>query len=254
MEYTVSQLAELAGVSARTLRYYDAIGLLSPVRVTPAGYRIYGRDEVDRLQQILFYRELEISLEDIARIITDEDFDRKTALRGHARRLVEKRARIDALIQTIGRTLADLEGGQTMQDNEKFAGFKRERIARNEQRYGGEIRQKYGDEAIDAANAKLLNMNAEQYDVMERCKQQVLELLDKLAKSGEEATGEVARALATTHKKWLCCHWANYTPQAHIALADMYVSDERFAAYYDRGTPGKAALLREAITQWAHKL
>lgn len=95
MEYTVNQLAKIAGVSGRTLRYYDKIDLLKPARVNSSGYRIYGQKEVNLLQQILIYRELDLSLEDIKAIISNPDFDRKTALKNHYNQLKSKRNRLD---------------------------------------------------------------------------------------------------------------------------------------------------------------
>lgn len=90
MEYTISKLAKLANVSARTLRYYDEINLLKPTRISSAGYRIYGQQEVDRLQQILFFRELDVDLETITSIMNDPNFDKNKALQSHLRELIKK--------------------------------------------------------------------------------------------------------------------------------------------------------------------
>jgi len=90
MEYTVQKLGRLAGISTRTLRYYDEIGILKPARINSSGYRIYGKEEVDRLQQILFYRELGVSLDSIKNIITSPSFNGVEALREHREKLLEK--------------------------------------------------------------------------------------------------------------------------------------------------------------------
>ena len=124
MEYTVKQLADLAGVSTRTLRYYDQIGLLKPAGTTEAGYRLYGAVEVDRLQQILFYREMGMELEQIREIVNSPDFDLKEALLSHRDSLLRKRNRLDQLLETVERSLAGLEGRIKMSDKEKFEGFK----------------------------------------------------------------------------------------------------------------------------------
>ena len=97
MEYTVQKLGSLAGVSTRTLRYYDEIGILKPARINSSGYRIYGQGEVDRLQQILFYRELGISLENIKEIVTAPSFDGATALKEHRKKLLEKKEQLEFL-------------------------------------------------------------------------------------------------------------------------------------------------------------
>lgn len=111
MEYTVHQLANLAGVTARTLRYYDQIGLLKPATINSSGYRIYREEEVDRLQQILFYRELGVNLNDIKNIITSPLFNRLEALKEHRARLIDEKKRIELLIANVEKTIAMMEGG-----------------------------------------------------------------------------------------------------------------------------------------------
>ena len=124
MEYTVQKLARLSGVSGRTLRYYDQIDLLKPARINSSGYRIYGQKEVDQLQHILFYRELEVSLDEIKKIMNDPEYDEAEALQQHFEKLAKKRARLDRLLETVEKTIASKKGGFSMQDKEKFAGFK----------------------------------------------------------------------------------------------------------------------------------
>lgn len=105
MEYTVSELGKLSGISSRTLRYYDEIGLLKPARINDSGYRIYGKDEVDLLQQILFYRELGISLAEILNIIYNPDFNHIHALKNHHINVKKKRTQLDELISTVEKTI-----------------------------------------------------------------------------------------------------------------------------------------------------
>ena len=121
MKYTVKQLAALSGVTPRTLRWYDLEGLLKPLRRTDAGYRLYGPQEVDRLQQILFYRELGLELSAIRRLLDDPAFDREAALQSHLAALEARRTRLDALILTVKKTL---KGASMMSDLEKFECFK----------------------------------------------------------------------------------------------------------------------------------
>ena len=118
MEYTIKQLADLSGVTPRTLRWYDREGLLRPGRVTEAGYRIYGPKEVDRLQEILFYRELGFSLADIRRLLDDPAYDRQAALQSHLAELKARRARLDGIILTVQKTIAEAKGGCKMSDKE----------------------------------------------------------------------------------------------------------------------------------------
>src|SRR5699024_6526636 len=110
MEYTVSKLAQLSGVSGRTLRYYDQIGLLKPTRINSSGYRIYGQKKVDLLQQILFYRELEVSLEEIMKITNQTAFKQTLALKSYYTNLRKKRARHDKIIATVERTIGNKVG------------------------------------------------------------------------------------------------------------------------------------------------
>ena len=159
MEYTVQKLAQLAGVSARTLRYYDEIDILKPARINSSGYRIYGQAEVDRLQQILFYRELGVDLDSIKNIVTAPSFDGAKALREHREKLLEKKKQLDLLIANVDKTIALTEGRMNMSDKEKFEGFKKKMIDENEKKYGKEIREKYGKDTVEKSNAKVLNMS-----------------------------------------------------------------------------------------------
>jgi len=164
MEYTVHKLAQMAGVSTRTLRYYDEIGILKPARINSSGYRIYGHAEVDRLQQILFYRELSVSLESIKEIVTAPLFNGAQALRKHREKLLKKREQLDKLISNVEKTIAVSEGRIKMMDKEKFKGFKQKLVDDNEAKYGEEIREKYGDELVNKSNQKVLGMSQEQND------------------------------------------------------------------------------------------
>ncbi|NLM89328.1 MAG: MerR family transcriptional regulator [Syntrophomonadaceae bacterium] len=246
MEYTVQQLAKTAGISGRTLRYYDEIGLLKPARVTSSGYRIYGPEEVDRLQQILFYRELGVGLEQIGKILNDTSFDSLSALREHRVRLLEKKRQLELLIINVEKTIAQHEGRIVMTDKEKFEGFKQKLIDDNEAKYGKEIRKKYGDEAVDKSNRKLKGMTQEQYAQFEKLGQMVLDTLKEALPTGDPAS-ELAQKTADLHRQWLSFSWDKYSKEAHAGLAQMYVDDERFTAYYDQVQPGAAEFLRDAI-------
>jgi DNA-binding transcriptional MerR regulator len=246
MEYTVQKLAKLAGVSARTMRYYDEIGILKPARINSSGYRIYGQAEVDRLQQILFYRELGVSLESIREIITAPSFDEVKALREHRSKLLEKREQLDLLIANLDKTIASKEGKIKMSDQEKFEAFKQKMIDDNEKKYGKEIREKYGDETIDKSNRKLKTMSQEQYAESIRLEREVKETLNAAFKTGDPA-GPLAQKAADLHRQWLSLHWDSYSKEAHAGLAQMYVDDERFTAYYDKEQPGTALFLRDAV-------
>jgi DNA-binding transcriptional MerR regulator len=246
MEYTIQKLASLAGVSTRTLRYYDEIGILKPARINSSGYRIYGQAEVNRLQQILFYRELGVNLESIKEIVTAPTFDGTKALREHREKLLEKKEQLDRLIANVDKTIAVTEGRKTMSNKEKFEGFKRKMIDDNEKKYGKEIREKYGKDTVEASNAKVMNMTQEQHDEVTALAEQLHTTLAEAFKTGDPA-GELAQKAADLHKQWLTYYWKDYSKEAHAGLAQMYVDDERFTAYYDKEQPGTAEFLRDAI-------
>nr|WP_304219459.1 MerR family transcriptional regulator [Fredinandcohnia onubensis] len=246
MEYTVQKLAKLAGVSTRTLRYYDEIGILKPARINSSGYRIYGQNEVNRLQQILFYRELGVNLTDIKQIMTNPAFDESEALKEHREQLLDKRKQIDLLIANVEKTIAQKEGRSIMSDQEKFEGFKKKALEENEKKYGNEIREKYGDETVKQSNEKFMNMSKEDHEAVTRLSEELMETLSDAMKTGDPA-GELGQKAAELHKQWIMYFWPQYSKEAHAGLAQMYVDDERFTAYYDKEQPGTAEFLRDAI-------
>lgn len=252
MEYTVQKLGRIAGISPRTLRYYDEIGILKPARINSSGYRLYGRKEVDRLQQILFFRELGVPLSDIGKILDSPCFDELNALRDHRQKLLDRRNQLDLLIVNVEKTINEKEGRIKMADREKFEGFKKSLIDENERKYGTEIREKYGNQTVDESNRKMMNMTKEQYDEFTRLGEQVIEALKEAVKTGDPAS-EAAQRAADLHRQWLSFTWPEYSKEAHIGLAQMYVCDERFKAYYDEKQPGGAEFLRDAILIYASK-
>ena len=246
MEYTINQLAKLAGVSTRTLRYYDQCGLLPPKAVRTNGYRIYGETEVNRLQQILYYRELGVELSEIGRILSEKDFDGLSSLQNHLAALREKRARLDLLIGNVQKSISAMKGETTMTDEEKFEGFKEKLISDNERNYGEEIRGKYGDETVDRSNAKLKNMTKEQYAELEALTQELSSTLKAAFEQGDPGS-DLAQKACALHKRWLCFYWDHYSKEAHRGVAQMYVDDPRFTAYFDKIAPGCAVFLRDAV-------
>ena len=220
MEYTIKKMASLSGVSARTLRYYDEIGLLQPARINSSGYRIYGQAEVNRLQQILFYRELDLKLDEIKEILEQPDFNVEQALYEHQQKLLEKRNEIDRLLASVQQTLHHYKGEINMSDQQKFEAFKQQKVQENEEKYGKEIREKYGNETIEQANKKYLNLTEKDMQAMQ-------------------------------NKDWLMYSWSSYSPEAHKGLGLMYVGDERFTSYYEQHGAGFAEALNAIIQNYA---
>ncbi|MDR1771080.1 MAG: MerR family transcriptional regulator [Hungatella sp.] len=246
MEYTINKLAKLAGVSTRTLRYYDELGLLSPARVSSNGYRIYGQKEIDRLQQILFYRELGVSLEEIRNILASKDFDGLLALESHLSALLARRKQLNLLVANVEKTIKTMKGEMIMSDQEKFEGFLQKLVDNNERQYGEETRAKYGDGPIDRSNTRVLNMSKEQYIELEELTEDLNKTLKAAFEQGDPA-GELAQKACKLHKKWLCFYWNDYSKEAHKGVTQMYVDDPRFTAYYDKIAPGCAVFLRDAV-------
>ena len=246
MEYTINKLAKMAGISTRTLRFYDEQGLLKPKRISSNGYRIYGQAEIDRLQQILFYRELGVELAEIGRILSAKDFDTLPALESHLNALESKREQIDTLIANVKKSISAMKGETTMSDSEKFEGFKQKLIDNNEEKYGKEAREKYGDDAVNRSNARIKGMTKEQYEAHEALTNELNNTLKAAFEQGDPAS-ELAQKACELHKKWLCFFWDNYTKEAHLGLTQMYVDDPRFTSYYDKIAPGCAVFLRDAV-------
>ena len=252
MEYSGNKLTKMSGVSARTLRYYDEIGLLKPKRVAESGYRIYGQDEVDALQQILFYRELGFALDNIKKLIQAPGFDRESAFLRHLAELHKQRERLDTLIDNVTKSIAAMKGEIIMTDTEKFEGFKQNLIDENEREYGAEIREKYGDKAIDESNANLMGLSKKQYDESERLRLKLEETLKAAFEIGDPA-GELAQQACDLHRQWLTVFYPKYSKEYHRGLGQMYVEDERFRANYDKLGAGCAEFLRDAINIYSQK-
>lgn len=248
MEYTVSKLAMLSGVSARTLRYYDQIDLLKPSRINSSGYRIYGQPKVDLLQQILFYRELEMPLEEIKSILQSDNFDIHEALESHLVHLNNQRKRLERLITTVEKSIQAGEGGPKMSEKEKFEAFKQEVIEENEKQYGDEIREKHGDEIISETNEKLKSMSRDDWNNHEELTNELNTKLAEATKLGDP-TSELAQEVAALHKIWLSFSWPEglYDAKNHLQLSLTYIEDARFKEYYDNIEPGSAEFLHEAL-------
>lgn len=247
MEYTVKGISELSGVTPRTLRWYDKLGLLKPGRTTGAGYRLYSPAEVDRLQQILFYRELGLPLGEIRDILDAPDFDRQGALQSHLLTLRQRRERLDVLIGTVERTLRQEKGEIIMSDREKFEGFKRELAEENDRLYGAEAREKYGAGPVEDSRKKLMGLTPEQFRRWQELDRELREGLAAGVRAGEDPSGAEGKRLAGIHRQWLAVLMPDCDDARQAGLGELYVTDERFTAYYDGEVPGCARFLRDAI-------
>jgi len=251
MSYSAKQLADLAGVSVRTLHYYEERGLLNPSR-RENNYRVFGPDEVDRLQQILLYRELGFALEDIGHILDAPDFDQRVALRAHLKRLETRRNELEKVSASVERMLAMREGGPMMTDQDRFESIKQMLIEENEKTYGAEMRERYGDEVVDASHARVAGMSEERWARAQTLEVEIKDELRVAVENGNPASA-TARHLCDLHREWIGMFWpeGTYSIEAHRALGEGYVSDERFKSYYDKVVEGGAEFLRDALNVYA---
>lgn len=250
VEYSIKELSQLAGVSTRTLRYYDEIGLLKPSKVTEAGYRCYGQEEAALLQQILFFRERGFALKTIQKLISHKDFDMLKAMEEHLAALEEQKAATEAMIATVKKTIRHMKGECDMSDKEKFQALKNKMVSENETKYGKEAREKYGAEQVDAANRNMMNLSEEQFERWQKLDAEILDKLEDGVKAGIKADSSQAEQIAKLHQEWLMISVPKYSVPMHKGIAAMYLADERFTAYYDRHVKGCAQLLHDAVRMW----
>lgn len=243
-QYTVSQLAELAGITVRTLHHYDEIGLLRPVTRTESGYRLYSERELLLLQQVMFFRQLDVPLEEIRRILADPNFDQARALRQHRELLLAEVGRLGRLIDTIDKTLHMLEGTMTLSDAELYEGFSQEQI----ERYKRESREQYGVEVVEESERRAKNMSKDNWQAVkdegEVVTQGLARLMDRPVDDPE------VQALIARHYKWVATFW---TPDAdaYQGLGQLYTDNPEFRANYDKYRVGLADFLREAMTYYS---
>ena len=237
---TVNQLAQIAGVTPRALRYYDAIGLLKPARVGDNGYRYYGEDSLLRLQQLLFYRELGLPLAEIKRIMGSRDFDALKALEGHKEALRRRMTHMQRLLTTVDRTINHLKGVKEMSQKQMFAGFSDEQ----QDGYEQEAMQKYDPATVKAANKKWKG-----YDAAE--KQRIADegnavYQDMVLAMPKGAASPEAQSCVERWRRHLEYFWSPNDNQL-LGLVDVYNADPRFKANFDRLDPNLAEFMRAAV-------
>lgn len=247
--YKINELATLSNISTRTLRYYDQIGLLKPSKINESNYRLYDNDAVDKLQTILFYKELGYDLKQIIKIVNNSSFDIQDSLQNHLNELMCKRDHIDGLIDLVLHTIDNKERKITMSDKEKFEAFKEKQIKDNMDQYGDELNSKYDPEIIKAANEKYKSKSKYQIQQQDELTNRLNETI-KEAMSINDPCNEISQKMCELHKEWIMFYWPKYDKLAHYSLVEMYTQDERFTAYYDKIQPGAANFLFEAMKHY----
>ncbi|MDX2973079.1 MerR family transcriptional regulator [Kribbella solani] len=221
MERTVSEVAKLAGVSVRTLRHYDAIGLLPPGRVTTNGYRYYGRSELLRLQRILLLRELDVPLPAISRIL-DEQEDEVTALRGHREQLLAERKRLDTMLGSVERTIAGVSGDETVTDAEFFTGLTEARS-----RLRTELAERFGAEVAEGFERAVRETDGWTREDYEQLGDEGRRLLLRMAAArdrGVRPDSPEGLELIELHYQGVLELWPA-TPTTYYALGDLLVEN-----------------------------
>lgn len=236
----VKEVADLVGISVRTLHHYDEIGLLTPKETTESGYRLYSEENLEILQQILFFKELGFSLKDIKRIISSPAFDRKEALILQQKMLIEKRSRIDKMIVTIDKTIKNLKGELQMTNEEKFEG-----INFNDNPYEQEARERWGDSSVDHAKGKLGKMSKDEQKSLAKRWEEIFHKLGDLRDQPAES-----KEVQTAIKEWydfLNKNFGKYSLDAFYGLGQLYIDDERFTKNIDQYGEGLAKFMSEAM-------
>jgi len=238
--FTVKQLSRLAGVTPRTLHHYDAIGLLKPSRVGENGYRYYGKESLLRLQQILFYRELDIPLEDIKKIMGHRDFDVLGALQSHKDALKKQVKRLNRLISTVDNTINHLKGNTTMSNKAYFEGFSEA----EQEKYAVEAEQIYDPETVRESNRKWKSYSREKKDSILVESKAIYS--DMIATMPNGANSPDVQAIVERWRRHMDYFWTPNLDQL-LALASGYSEDPRFKANFDKMHPQLAEFMREAV-------
>jgi DNA-binding transcriptional MerR regulator len=251
--YTVKQMAKLSGVSVRALHHYDAIGLLRPRAVGANGYRYYDRQDLLRLQQILFHRALETPLKDIQAALDDPAFDLAAALRAHRERLAAQVERYAKLVDVVDRTLADLKGDETMEDKTLFEGFSPEKQARHET----ELVERYGDgmaETIAHSKAGMKSWGKTDWDGFKQEGVATEHDMAKALSQGLPADSDAVATIMRRHWAWIAKSWNREpTPEAFTGLGQLYLDNPEFTARYEAIAPGLTDYLAEAMRVFAER-
>lgn len=236
MNMQIREFADATGVSVRTLHYYDEIGLLKPACVDEAtGYRYYDESALLRMQEILFYRELDFSLKSIGEILSSPHYDKSAALQEQKKLLVLKKERLERLISAIDSAVKG-ENVMTAFDNSEF------------EKTRAEAKARWGDtDAYRQYEEKTGACTAQDQNDLAAGMEQIMEAFAACMKNGEVAVSAEAQALVRRLQSYITAHCYNCTNQILAGLGQMYVSDERFRQNIDKHGEGTAAFIRDAI-------
>jgi DNA-binding transcriptional MerR regulator len=247
MVYTIKKLAKLAGTSVRTLHYYDEIGLLKPEYRGANGYRHYGEKSIAKLQQILFFRELDFSLDEIKTIMARPDFDAAEALQSHKKLLLKRQERIGELLDTIEKTIKNFKGEKLMEIKEYYHGFSDEQI----EKYREEVKQRWGEKTLKDSEDRVKKMGKEKFAEVQKESDRIFRTItDNMDKGAESkiVQGEVAK-----WRQWLE-NYSHYSDAAVLGLGRTYSQNPEFAKTFEKYHKDLPDFLTKAIEYYcAHR-
>ncbi len=243
MSYEVGAVARLAGVTVRTLHHYDQIGLLSPSGRSEAGYRRYDEADLERLQCVLFYRELGFSLDDI-RTIVEDDTDRLDHLRRQGNLLRERILRLQRMVDAVDKAMEAATMGISLTPEERFEVFG----DFDPDQYAEDAQQRWGGSEADGESRRRIATYSKADWMRQKAEHSaVLESLASAMKSGLAADSPEAMAVAESHRQQIEKWFYPCPLQMHAGLAEMYVADPRFTHHFEAVAPGLAQYLHDAI-------
>jgi DNA-binding transcriptional MerR regulator len=238
---TVGEVAQLTGVSVRTLHHYDEISLLSPSGRSEAGYRLYSYEDLTRLQEILVWRQLSFSLGEIRDLLDDPEHDRLRALRRQREMVVVERARLGAVLHALDATIDAAVDGTRVEEVSMFEGF-------DHSEYEAEARERWGHTDAYAESARRTAGYGDREWALIRAEgESIVDDFASLMRAGEEPSGERARAVAERHRQHLSVWFYECSFAMHRGLAEMYVADARFAGSYESVASGLAQYVHDAV-------
>ena len=244
MEWSIQDIARAAGTTSRTLRHYGELGLLTPSRTGPHGYRYYDQDALVRLQRILLLRELGLSLPAIGEILLGQR-DTTAALNTHLRLLEAERERISRQITAVQTTLHKTQNKEQIVPEEAFHGF-------DHTQYEQDVVERWGQESYDSADRWWRSLSQQDKRGFQTQQQQISLDFAAAQSSGATADSDQVQTFAERHVQWLAIT-GPVTQERVMALGEMYVADPRFTATYDQHTPGTAVLIRDALKVYAER-
>lgn len=244
VSYSVGQVAGFAGVTVRTLHHYDEIGLLSPSGRSHAGHRRYDDADLERLQQILFYRELGFPLDEVAALLDDPDADPQEHLRRQHQLLTARIADLEKMAAAVEHAMEARKMGINLTPEERFEVFG----DHDPEQYAEEVEQRWGDtDAYRESQRRTARYTKADWQRMQEETADWSARYRELMAAGEPPEGERAMDLAEEHRRQIDDWFYECSHEMHRCLGEMYVSDERFTAHYEATHPGMAAHLHDAI-------